>query len=46
MIGHTVSVDQRIELILQQLEKMGVRVDEERETAEKFDPNYLNKIVD
>ena len=46
LIGHTVSVDQRIELILQQLEKMGVRVDEERETAEKFDPNYLNKIVD
>lgn len=46
LIGHTVSVDQRIELILQQLEKMGVRVEEERATAEKFDPNYLNKIVD
>jgi serine O-acetyltransferase len=46
LIGHTVNVDQRIELILQQLEKMGVRVEEERETAEKFDPNYLNKIVD
>lgn len=46
LIGHSVSVDQRIELILQQLEKMGVRVEEERETADKFDPNYLNKIVD
>ena len=46
LIGHTVNVDQRIELILQQLEKMGVRVEEERATAEKFDPNYLNKIVD
>ena len=46
LIGHSASVDQRIELILQQLEKMGVRVEEERETAEKFDPNYLNKIVD
>jgi serine O-acetyltransferase len=46
LIGHTVSVDQRIELILQQLEKMGVRVEEERATADKFDPNYLNKIVD
>ncbi len=46
LIGHTVAVDQRIELILQQLEKMGVRVEEERATADKFDPNYLNKIVD
>jgi serine O-acetyltransferase len=46
LIGHTATVDQRIELILQQLEKMGVRVEEERATAEKFDPNYLNKIVD
>jgi len=46
LIGHTINVDQRIELILQQLEKMGVRVEEERATAEKFDPNYLNKIVD
>ena len=46
LIGHTISVDQRIELILQQLEKMGVSVEEERATAEKFDPNYLNKIVD
>jgi serine O-acetyltransferase len=39
-------VDQRIELILQQLEKMGISVEEERATADKFDPNYLNKIVD
>jgi len=46
LIGHSVTVDQRIELILQQLEKMGVRVEEERATADKFDPNYLNKIVD
>jgi serine O-acetyltransferase len=46
LIGHSVTVDQRIEFILQQLEKMGVRVDEERATADKFDPNHLNKIVD
>ena len=46
LLGHSVSVDQRLEFILQQLEKMGVRVDEERTTAEKFDPDYLNKIVD
>jgi serine O-acetyltransferase len=46
LIGHSVTVDQRIDFILQQLEKMGVRVDEERATADKFDPNHLNKIVD
>lgn len=46
LLGHSVTVDQRIDFILQQLEKMGVRVDEERATADKFDPNHLNKIVD
>jgi serine O-acetyltransferase len=46
LIGHSVTVDQRIEFILEQLEKMGVRVEEERATADKFDPNHLNKIVD
>ena len=46
LIGHTSVVDQRINLILAHLEKMGVNVDEERATADKFDPNYLNKIVD
>jgi serine O-acetyltransferase len=46
LIGHSVTVDKRIELILQQLEKLGVSVDEERATADKFDPTHLNKIVD
>ena len=46
LIGHSVTVDHRIELILQQLEKMGVRLEDEQATADKFDPNYLNKIVD
>ena len=46
LIGHTSVVDQRINLILAHLEKMGVNVEEERATADKFDPNYLNKIVD
>lgn len=46
LIGHSVSVDQRIEHILQQLEKLGVRLEDEQATADKFDPNYLNKIVD
>lgn len=46
LLGHSQVVDQRIELILKQLEKMGINVEEERATADKFDPNYLNKIVD
>lgn len=46
LIGHSVTVDQRIDFILQQLEKMGVPVEEERATADKFDPKHLNKIVD
>ena len=46
LIGHSENVDKRIDLILQQLEKLGVSVEEERATADKFDPNYLNKIVD
>jgi len=46
LLGHSMVVDQRINLILEQLERMGVNVEEERATADKFDPNYLNKIVD
>ena len=46
LLGHSVVVDQRIDRILQQLEKLGVTVEEEHATADKFDPNYLNKIVD
>jgi serine O-acetyltransferase len=46
LLGHSQIVDQRINKILEQLEKMGVNVEEERATADKFDPNYLNKIVD
>lgn len=46
LLGHGMAVDKRIELILEQLEKMGVHIEEERVTADKFDPNYLNRIVD
>ncbi len=46
LIGHSMEVDRRIEHILQQLEKLGVGLEDERATADKFDPNYLNKIVD
>lgn len=46
LLGHGVVVDKRIDLILKQLEKMGVNIEEELATTDKFDPNYLNKIVD
>lgn len=46
LLGHSMAVDQRIDHILAQLEKLGVTVEDERATADKFDPNYLNKIVD
>ena len=46
LLGHSVTVDKRLELILKHLEKMGIQVEEDRATADKFDPNYLNKIVD
>jgi serine O-acetyltransferase len=46
LLGHSMVVDKRIDLILEQLEKMGVNVEEERATADKFDPNHLNNIVD
>ncbi len=46
LLGHSVTVDKRINLILAHLEKLGINVEEERATADKFDPNHLNKIVD
>lgn len=46
LLGHGMVIDKRIDLILEQLEKMGVNIEEERATADKFDPNYLNRIVD
>jgi len=46
LLGHSMVVDQRINHILEQLEKMGATLEEDRATADKFDPNYLNKIVD
>lgn len=46
LLDHSVTADKRIEMILARLEQMGVNCEEERATADKFDPNYLNKIVD
>ena len=46
LLDHTVTIDQRIECIVKELEKLGAKIEDERATADKFDPNYLNKIVD
>jgi serine O-acetyltransferase len=46
LIDHTVESDKRIDYILEQLARLGVRVEEARATADKFDPARLNKIVD
>ncbi len=46
LIDHSVSTDHKIELILQYLEKIGVGTEEAKQTADSFDPKYLNKIVD
>ena len=45
LIDHSVSTDQRIEQILEQLKRLGVECGEAGR-RDKFDANYLNKIVD
>ena len=45
LINHSVSTDQRIDRILEQLERLGVASGEDSE-RDQFDANYLNKIVD
>jgi serine O-acetyltransferase len=46
LIDHCAAADLRIEYILEQLSRMGVEVEDARATADKFDPTYLNRIVD
>ena len=46
LIDHGVEADRRIDYILEQLARLGVKVDDARATADQFDPNYLNRIVD
>ena len=46
LIDHCAAADLRIEYILEQLSRMGVKVEDARATADKFDPTYLNRIVD
>ena len=46
LLDHAVNTDRRIEHLLALLERAGVSVADEAATADKFDPNYLGKIVD
>jgi serine O-acetyltransferase len=46
LLDHAVETDHRIEMLLKRVEGTGVSVEDERATADKFDPNYLSKIVD
>jgi serine O-acetyltransferase len=46
LVDHSVVTDQRIDFLLDQLKKLGVKIQDEAAPAEKFDPAYLNKIVD
>jgi serine O-acetyltransferase len=46
LIDHSAHIDQRLELILAQLQKLGAEVPAAQDKPDDFDPNYLNKIVD
>ena len=46
LIDHCVAADRRLEYVLEQLSRLGVKVEDARATADKFDPTYLNRIVD
>lgn len=46
LVDHSAHIDHRLELILAQLQKLGVEMPAEQDKPDDFDPNYLNKIVD
>lgn len=46
LIDHSAHIDHRLELILAQLQKLGVEIPAGQDQPDDFDPNYLNKIVD
>ena len=46
LVDHAVETDRRIGVLLKKLESSGVCLEDELATADKFDPNYLSKIVD
>ena len=46
LVDHSAHIDHRLDLILAQLQKLGVEIPAEQDKPDDFDPNYLNKIVD
>ena len=46
LIDHSAHIDQRLELILAQLQQLGAEMPPGQDKPDDFDPNYLNKIVD
>ncbi len=46
LLEHAAETDQRLEQLLKKLEASGVPVAEAQAVADKFDPQYLSKIVD
>ena len=46
LLDHAVETDRRIEVLLKRLNVSCSSVDDELATADKFDPQYLSKIVD
>ena len=46
LLEHAAETDQRLEHLLKKLEASGMPVEEANAVADKFDPQYLSKIVD
>jgi serine O-acetyltransferase len=46
LLDHAVDTDRRLAALLRYVERAGVSLEDDVATADKFDPNYLSKIVD
>jgi serine O-acetyltransferase len=46
LLDHVVTIDQRIEQLLQRLERAGIQCREGEVKSDTFDPTYVNRIVD
>lgn len=46
LLDHAVETDRRLQSLLKSVERAGVSLEDDVATADKFDPNYLSRIVD
>ncbi len=46
LLDHAVETDRRLQAVLKTMERAGVSLEDDVATADKFDPNYLSRIVD